>query len=276
VRFVKIIGPACRFLKGDKNNAQFRAKRVKEKLEQMQSVVHRQTRVYKVFARTGLLLAVFIFVGMATSLQSPASALAATGWQDTGFTLPDKLDKLNVCLDGTQPNVLLISNKFEDAWRTGTYTYNWVTGQKTLINTRPFDKCNQNNGLLYAANPNSQSAWLFSSRNPGGQLIQYMPSDFAQDGTLQVYSLLKDAATQSYRLYASHDGGRNWYESRQDFDGQLTNIAVNVADGRAIYALATEPGDSDVKYSIYFSVIRASTFLSIPQAATTRPLIPCC
>jgi hypothetical protein len=173
----------------------------------MQSVVRMQPLTYRIFTRAGLLLVIFILAGLAASLQSPAKALAASGWQNTGFTLPDQFDKLNICLDATQPNTLLLSNEFENAWPVGSFAYNWVTGQRTLINPRPFDRCNQNNGLLYAANKDSQTAFRFSSREPLGKVIQYMPDTFASDGTLQVYAKVFGQVTKTDRLYSSSDGG---------------------------------------------------------------------
>jgi hypothetical protein len=208
----------------------------------------------KLFRLSSLEVAALMLLTLLASLDTPqtASAKAAT-WRDTGLTLSEEPYYSNTCFDATQPNVLLVSNAYADYGPVGSFAYNWVTGQRIQLNSRPFDVCISEMGLLFAFDQNGDTALRFSSRDPRGRTVSHGPDAYATDGTLQLYATPLDVHNGTKKLYASSDGGLTWNERGQQFGNKLRGIGVSRVDGRALYALLTEATGSDVKYSVYFS-----------------------
>lgn len=169
------------------------------------------------------------------------------------------------CFDTTRPNTLYLSD-----YRSGTYYYNWADGQQTLLNSRTFDLCGPN-GQLYAyqdpkdadfksyymdGRPKDAPGIRFSKDEPAGKNIDHTPTHTAQDGSNQVYSL-GIGSDKVGRLWYSSDGGLNWVERGQQFNGFIKDLVVSAASGRAIYITVVESfergSDYTQKYSIYFS-----------------------
>src|SRR5262249_44807622 len=145
-------------------------------------------------------------------------------WRDTGIAVPDR----GLCFDSTQPEIVLIADE------SGTSAYNRVSGQRTLLNERPFQLCGPGD-LLFAIDPASGTAWRFSVSDPHGRSFAHAPSHIAQDGTAQVYSLGHPTKTSPGHLWASADGGLTWQERGQQFGGRIESLALAEVDARAIY-----------------------------------------
>src|SRR5262249_39798334 len=100
-----------------------------------------------------------------------APARQPAQWRDTGIAVPDR----GLCFDSTQPEIVLIADE------SGTSAYNRVSGQRTLLNERPFQLCGPGD-LLFAIDSASGTAWRFSVSDPHGRSIAHAPSHIAQDG----------------------------------------------------------------------------------------------
>jgi hypothetical protein len=194
----------------------------------------------------------FLLLGLVVTVQTPGRAQAATGWRDTGFTLPNDA---GYCIDATQPNTLIYNDSANGG---GVFAYNWVTGQRTQLNSYKATVCNQSNGLLYAAkDPNNltEKGIVFSSREPQGRETQFLPSVMTRDSTLQTYHVAYDVDSATGRLYASNDGGLTWEERGQQLGGKIREVIVAEADARVLYARTVDNADTaaPIKYEIYAS-----------------------
>lgn len=134
-------------------------------------------------------------------------------------------------MDSSQPNVFVVNEA-----DTGTVAYNWKSGTRTVVSSRPFNVCGPR-GLLYANTENGPVRYSLSE--PQGRPIAHLPTHVAQDGSLQVYSL---AASQ---LWASQDGGLTWKQVTTPDKAKFESVAACDADARSIYALTSQNPSSN-------------------------------
>ena len=192
----------------------------------------------------------------------PVHAETLLTWHDTG--LPALPNYNSTCFDALQPNVLLVSERSVNSDYTytnqGTFTYNWVTGQRSLLSKNNFDAyyneatCNENTGLLFQSTKGQNGGIRYSSTNPQGVSVDYIPTHVATDGTLQMYAVGQSKLSNS-SLFSSSDGGLTWQERGQQLHHEINGLSVSGPDGRAIYVMLS---DSDFNshlatYSFYFS-----------------------
>jgi hypothetical protein len=126
----------------------------------------------------GVALAGLLVAACFQALPAPSARAEgpAPGWHDTGIPLQQAQGPF--CFDATQPNVAFVNET-----SSGTVAYNWSSGQRTVVNSRPFTLCGPQ-GLLFADGA-QDTAWRFSSMDPEGRAIAHNPTHVAQDGTLQ-------------------------------------------------------------------------------------------
>jgi hypothetical protein len=115
---------------------------------------------------------------------------------------------------------------------------------------------------------------------------QLVPLQVATDGTSQAYELIKDStpiscqvgkATYSKtRLLSSNDGGNNFVERGQEFNGNIMSVAFAFVDARSVYILVADPTErgnislgSPISYSIYFSSNAGETWEKRYQSTLT-------
>jgi len=204
-------------------------------------------------------MVVLFFLSLAELLYSPQLAQANTllTWQDTG--LPELPNYSATCFDALQPNVLLVS---ESRGTKGTFAYNWVTGQRTLLYKNGFDNyyisatCSENTGLLFQGIQGQDDGVRYSSADPQGVKVAYVPTHLATDGTLQMYSLRQD------KLLSSSDGGLTWLERGQQFHPKIADLLVSDPDARAIYIMVVDPNLDTHRavYTVYFSPDAGATW----------------
>jgi photosystem II stability/assembly factor-like uncharacterized protein len=194
-----------------------------------------------------LLLGLFLLAGLpALPGRAAPAPLVVPDWQDTGITLPDL--HLPLCFDATRPNMVLVADD-----NAGTVAFDWTTGARTVVNSRPFTLCGPN-GLLFAGDRPAGPGWRFSLDDPTGQAIAHLPGRAAQDGSNRVYALeLVSPTGPAARLWASADGGLTWEQKNGPPTGSLESIAVAPADGRLLYGVAVEVAPGGVTYVIYAS-----------------------
>lgn len=194
----------------------------------------------------------WLVIGLLLAMLAPR-ALHAQGedgpaWQPG----PVSISSFNLlCLDPTRPTSLVVVEG------ETTVAYDWASGARTLLSQRAYDRCSPA-GLLFDVTDREGNAiegpiWRYNLADGSERRIAHVPTDFATDGTLQLYSLHEDG-----RLWASADGGLSWQRRGAGLAGKLTRLAVSAADGQAIYAigLEREPGrDRQIaaRATIYFS-----------------------
>jgi hypothetical protein len=197
----------------------------------------------------GLLLLVLFLLAGVPALPGRAAPvpLVVPDWQDTGITLPDLHRPL--CFDTTRPNVVLVAD--DDA---GTVAFDWTTGTRTVVNSRPFTLCGPN-GLLFAGDRPAGPGWRYSLDDPAGRAIAHLPAPGAYDASGNTfYSVeLVSPTGPPARLWASVDGGLTWQQKSGSPTGSLESIAVAPADGRLLYGVAVEVAPDGVTYVIYAS-----------------------
>jgi len=239
--------------------------------------------IFKVSKRFSLWLVMLTLAALLPASLGSSTAQAADpppiqGWQDTGFDTSNS--KYKFCFDATQPDTLL----FVQQSILGTYSYNLNTKRQSLISPASFTTCNQTTGQLYQqpdddgfGYPGTQptTGFVLSSREPNLRTIAHFPTHLAQDGTLQLYALNQNSATD-WKLYASPDNGYNWQERTQPFMSGPTSVSLKVSpvDGRAIYALAIYGRGVNnplAKYVIYFSPDAGATWEKRQEKAENKP-----
>jgi len=193
-----------------------------------------------------------IIVGVLLAVLAPGALHAQGGegpdWQPT----PVRANWFNLlCLDPTRPTSLVV---IEDET---TVAYDWASGTRTVLSERAYDRCSPA-GLLFDVTDREGVGiegpiWRYNLADDSERLIAHPPTQFASDGTLQLYSLRADG-----RLWASADGGLSWQRRGARLPGKLTALAVSAADGQAIYAigLEREPGQDRqiaARATVYFS-----------------------
>ena len=263
-------------------------------------------RVLKSHWQINLGLIIWLLAGLSfLNFGSLISVKAAsdTGWQDTGVNIASSTN--GFCTDATHPNVLIV-NEGTAVQPTGTWAYNWQTGQKIQLNARPFSIC-ANNGFLYATEEN-KPALRYSVDDPNGVQLAHSPVAVAQDGSLYTYALDRSAlnfsqgnngstapqpeALQSENhLWFSPDGGLTWQDRGQGVSGVFYSVAVSPSNARSLYLLTRslkpdQPANSGNIYtlSIYYSSDAGTTwelrsqfpgsFNSLPLWKVLPALIP--
>lgn len=209
----------------------------------------RSVKLTRIAQLTLVGLLVFTFSSMQPVAAQPL------GWYDTGVVIQEK--QYSLCFDGSQSNVILIAN--QDA---GTVAYNWADQTRTQLNARPYDLCAPN-GLLFSAdnqpNPDRGGALRFSSSDPQGQAVEFMPTHIAQDGSDLVYALTDRLASIGRTLWVSKDEGLSWQDNGKQFNGRISSVAILDANAESIYALIAPDTDrlfssrTRAEYAIYYS-----------------------
>src|SRR4051812_33475621 len=115
----------------------------------------------------GLLALLLVLIPLAPLPPAGAQAVPAA-WHATGITLADPTPPL--CFDAAHMHVLLVNEA------AGTVAYNWVSGQRWVVNDRRFAVCGPQ-GLLFAATPTG--AWRFSVGDPVGRPSAHLPTAWA-------------------------------------------------------------------------------------------------
>ena len=195
-----------------------------------------------------------VLLSLAFFSASPAKAdTLPPGWGDTGVTTTGSY----TCFDATQPNTLY---GYESG--SGTYALNFRTGQKTSVSPNPYSYCWQETGLFYFYDRDTTTDFLrsivrFSRAEPEGRSFStdHIPTVFAHDGSLQVYSTKNDV------LFASADGGETWHNGGYllpcappmlPYFCETLHFFVSQADGRAAYKLNVDTS-STYGAALYFS-----------------------
>ena len=158
----------------------------------------------------GSRLAVLAVLAVLLTLLPARAATQDLRWSPgSGFT--------TYCADATRPDTTLLSTfgSIDGALPPGSYAFNWATGERSRMAEVAFETCNPANGLLYGGLPRSEATGLgevvlFSSSSPRPVVIDRMPTHFALDGSLWVYTLKTWPLDAPAELWASPDGGRSW------------------------------------------------------------------
>jgi hypothetical protein len=178
-------------------------------------------------------------------------------WRNTGISIQPRV---RPCIDVTTPNTL-ISIEDDDVVDGGlvgtTYTYNWLTGNKSFLTNQPAAYCSPD-GWYYSSPAIGKTIYRFRLDNPLAQPIDrlslYAP---APNGVTYVY----EAATQSepsplWITWASSDDGATWDQHTHMFGGDIESFTVAQADSRVVYALIkneTPPPPRRRNYTIHAS-----------------------
>jgi hypothetical protein len=182
-------------------------------------------------------------------------------WQPTALV---KKTSESYCLDTGRPEKLVIFDyDAASQQQKETYLADFNTGQRTLLNNRPYGHCGTRNGVLFARTEDyaEGGAYRFSSLEPGERKIDYFPTFVAQDGSRYLYYFSKfyeypNNNLSLSKLMVSSNSGDTWQERGKEFNGQIRSFAVSSSDGRAAYALVQETGpipEGTRKFSIYLT-----------------------
>jgi len=226
-------------------------------------------RVRTLLKKPGLTFAVYTLLlpllTIFTSFTSPPTALAASdtsetlSWKDTNLSLPTGSPL--TCFDGLQPGKLLAASKGSNDLPAGTYSYDWLSGQRTQLNQNPFSLCNESNGRLYANAKGTEGAAQFTSLTPDGQTILYTPDEISNDSSDLVYAIA------SKKLFASTNGGFDWQERGQALGPGILVVSASQKDARSVYALVkTKFSATEDTYALFFSPNAAQTWEKRYQA----------
>lgn len=171
-----------------------------------------------------------------------AYAQTKTDWVATGTTL-SIVEPGKYCFDYTRPNTLFVSitdpvNSGNVFKQTGTFSFNWKTGEKTLVNAKPFYFCDEATGTFYQALYDSEARSVrFGNNGTPEQTVARFPFYASKDGLGWLYSTANFG--QGSDFYASSDSGLTWVKRTPPTSFKWTaSISVAENDSRSINWLA--------------------------------------
>lgn len=186
-----------------------------------------------------------------------AQAQVRDNWVDSGFTLP-ALEPGKFCFDYNHSNVLYISvNDLNQAagvfTRTGTFSFNWKTGEKTLYNPNPFSFCDEQGGIFYnSLTAQEAKATRFGPANILTQTVERIPFYAAKDGSRILYSTINSG--QGSDFYFSLSDGLSWIKRTPPTTFKTTaSLFVAENDSRSVYWLACPNASSPAGCALYYS-----------------------
>ncbi len=172
----------------------------------------------------------------------PVRASADLNWQYSGIQMP--AHSAGYCLDGANPDTLLVAELTNELTQLGTFAYNLNTGTRTRVSSLLVTICDEN-GLLFSLDSQRSKIYGFTVAEPDGWPVAHMPDYIAKDGSHRVYSLDVAPLTGSFikptdrsHLWGSDDGGRTWQERAQNLPGTFVSMAMSPTDARSIYLLS--------------------------------------
>ncbi|MEI7555401.1 hypothetical protein [Candidatus Chlorohelix sp.] len=163
-------------------------------------------------------------------------------WEATALAIKDSE---SYCLDTGQPNRMLVY-QYDAATTTlkETYLADLKTGQRTFLNSHAFSQCAPN-GIVYAdpQDRNDPGVFRYSTLEAGESKLAYKPSFLALDGSRYLYNFTPvfNNESQKSKILVSQDGGLNWQEIGQQFNGMVRSFVIANSDARSAYALVQNP-----------------------------------
>lgn len=193
-----------------------------------------------------------------------AHAQTKSDWVATGTTL-SIVEPGKYCFDYSRPNTLFVSitdpvlsgNVFK---QTGTFSFNWKTGEKTLVNAKPFYFCDEANGTFYQALYDAEARSVrFGNTGIPEQTVARFPFYAAKDGLGWLYSTANSG--QGSDFYASSDKGLTWIKRTPptNFKRSAT-ILVADNDSRSITWIGCPEPDEEGICTLYNSADSGQTW----------------
>lgn len=208
--------------------------------------------------RWRIIFLVLLFSTLLTSVQPDYAAQAQVrdNWVATNYSLPP-LEAGKVCFDYNRPNVLYISvtdpNMTAGVFtRTGTFAFNWKSGEKSLFNESPFSFCDEQNATFYNILPESYKATRFTVSTPATQTVERTPFYSAQDGSRVLYSTVNFG--QGSDFYFSLSEGLSWIKRTPPTTSKPTaSVFVAANDSRTAYWLSCPNTSGSAGCGLYYS-----------------------